>query len=114
MGLNGRVGRTMAHIKVLIFEKESEEKGKRGHFEGGGKRTPSLLNLAPTKQCGSKIELLITIRNEQKRQRHDDLPFRVSALLFVSSLKPSLTQGINDHIYSRLILKRNCLCKIIH
>jgi hypothetical protein len=46
----------MAHLKVLIFEKESEERGKRGHFEGGGKTTNSLLNLAPTtKRFGSKI-----------------------------------------------------------
>ncbi len=44
MGLKGRVGWTIAHSKVLISEKESEEEEKRGHFEGGGKRTPSLDN----------------------------------------------------------------------
>ncbi len=48
MGLNGRVEWTVSPSKVLISEKESEERGERGHFEGGGKRTPSLLNLAPT------------------------------------------------------------------
>jgi hypothetical protein len=33
---------------VLIFESESEEREKRELLDGGGKRTPSLLNLAPT------------------------------------------------------------------
>jgi hypothetical protein len=49
MGLNGRVGRIIAHSKVLISGKESEERGKRRHFEGGGKRPPCLLNLSLTK-----------------------------------------------------------------
>ena len=43
-----RVAKTGGRLQMLIFEKESEERGKREHFEGGGKRTPSLLNLAPT------------------------------------------------------------------
>jgi hypothetical protein len=33
---------------VPIFEEDSEERGKRGLLGGGGKRLPSLLNLAPT------------------------------------------------------------------
>ena len=36
------------HWQVIISEKESEARRKRSHFEGAGKRTPSLLNLAPT------------------------------------------------------------------
>jgi hypothetical protein len=40
MRLNGRVEWTIAHSKVFISEKESEERGKRGHFEGGGKELP--------------------------------------------------------------------------
>jgi hypothetical protein len=34
---------------VFISEKESEEMGKRGHFERGGEVTPSLLNVPPPK-----------------------------------------------------------------
>ena len=48
MGLNLRVGRRIAYLKVLISEKESEEREERKHFEEGGKKAPSLLNLAPT------------------------------------------------------------------
>jgi hypothetical protein len=40
MGLNGRVGWTIGHSKVLISENKSEERGERGHFEGGGKELP--------------------------------------------------------------------------
>ena len=47
MGLNGGVGKAADHLQVFICEKESEVRGKREHFEGGGERTPSLLNLAP-------------------------------------------------------------------
>ena len=64
MGLNGGVGKMGAHLQIPIFEKESEEKGKREDFEEAEKRAPSLLNLAPTtKRGGSKEELLITIGN---------------------------------------------------
>jgi len=49
MGLNGGVGKMGAHLQIPIFEKESEEKGKREDFEEAEKRAPSLLNLAPTK-----------------------------------------------------------------
>jgi len=48
MGFNGRVRGTIAHLKVLNSEKKSEERGKRGLLDGGGKRTLSLLNLPPT------------------------------------------------------------------
>ena len=48
MDLNGRVEQTGAHWQVLIFGKESEEKGKRELLDGGEKRTPSVLNLPPT------------------------------------------------------------------
>jgi hypothetical protein len=37
-------------LQVIIFGKETQERCKRGHFEGEGKRTPSLLNLPPTKR----------------------------------------------------------------
>jgi len=33
---------------VLIFENESEERGKRGLLDGGKKMPPSLVNLAPS------------------------------------------------------------------
>jgi len=33
---------------VLIYEKELEEREARGLLDGGGKRTPSLVNLPPT------------------------------------------------------------------
>jgi hypothetical protein len=40
MGSNSRVGRTIAHLQILISEKESEKRRKKGQFEGGGKRAP--------------------------------------------------------------------------
>jgi hypothetical protein len=52
MGLNGRVGKIGDHLQILTFEKESEERGKREFLDGREKRTPSLLNLAPTSQYG--------------------------------------------------------------
>ena len=48
-GLNGRVGKTGAHLYVLIFKKELEGRAKRGDHEGWGQEAPSPLNIAPTK-----------------------------------------------------------------
>ncbi len=47
-GLNDQVEKIGGHLQVLICQKESEEKGKSKLPDGGKKRTPSLLNLAPT------------------------------------------------------------------
>jgi len=46
MGLNDRIGQIGVHLQVLIYEKELEESGKRELLDRGGKRTPSVLNLA--------------------------------------------------------------------
>jgi hypothetical protein len=43
MGLNRGVGKTGGHLQVFIFEKESEERGKRGLIDGGEKRAPLLV-----------------------------------------------------------------------
>jgi hypothetical protein len=48
MGANGLVGKTGAHLEVLILEREPGEGAKMQLLDGGGKRTPSLVNLAPT------------------------------------------------------------------
>ena len=48
-GLKWSSGEDGAHLQVVIFEKESEEGGERRLLDGRGKRTSSMLNLAPTK-----------------------------------------------------------------
>jgi hypothetical protein len=58
MGLNGRVGKIGARLQMLISKKESGESGEKELLDGGGKRTRSLLNLAPTK-VESKIALMV-------------------------------------------------------
>jgi hypothetical protein len=40
VGLSGQAEKIGAHLQMLIFEMESEERGKRGHFEEGGKEPP--------------------------------------------------------------------------
>jgi len=45
MSLNGRVGKIEAYSQALIFGRESEERGKGELFDGGRKRTSSVLNL---------------------------------------------------------------------
>ncbi len=57
MGLTGRVEWTIGQSKVVISEKESEERGERGHFEKGGKRTPSPLNLAPRELLLTELQI---------------------------------------------------------
>ena len=43
MGLNGRIGKTGDHSQILIFEKESEEKGKKEFLDRCEKRTPLIV-----------------------------------------------------------------------
>jgi len=57
MGLNNRVGKTIAHAKMLISEKESEDRGKIDHFEEGEKRIASLLNLPPDAQLDPVLSI---------------------------------------------------------
>ena len=52
-------------MEVLIFGKETEERGKRELLDGGGKRTPSMLNLPLTShRQRNLLPLTITDRNK--------------------------------------------------
>ena len=50
LGKKAEIKKEEAHSYMLIFKKEPEGRKKRGHHDGGEKRTSSSLNLAPTKR----------------------------------------------------------------
>jgi hypothetical protein len=56
-GLRGSSREERSPLATHYFRKGKRREGKRRHFEGAGKRTPSLLNVPPTNAQTSNVSM---------------------------------------------------------